>query len=244
MKIKSVTIEKMDEAGTGRARIAQLSLVDSDGDTYAPGAFTWGQGGGQWCSILPAHNRRAMPLGKAWVFEENDWAVADFFLNLNTQDGRDWHETLKFDLAKGSPVQEWSYGYDVLDADQQQREGRPVQVLKKLKVDEISPVVRGAGVGTGTMSIKSAELKQANFAPLIASLGELAEAIGEIPDRLSATGLKQLAEIHVSLGKALELAARPLDPRTEEKLAAEHEREIQAALGGWLEWLSRGNVRA
>ena len=147
-------------------------------------------------------------------------------------------------VQKGSPVQEWSYGYDVLDADQQQREGRPVQVLKKLKVDEISPVVRGAGVGTGTISIKSAELKQANFAPLIASLGELAEAIDEKPDRLSATGLKQLAEIHVSLGKALELAARPLDPRTEEKLAAEHEREIQAALGGWLEWLSRGNVRA
>ncbi|GAM04818.1 HK97 family phage prohead protease [Novosphingobium sp. MBES04] len=235
MNVKSLTIEKMDEAGTGRARIAQLSAVDSDGDTYAPGAFSWGQGGGQWCQILPAHNRKAMPLGKAWIYEENDWAVADLHLNLNTQAGKDWHETLKFDLAKGNPVQEWSYGYDVLDADYQQREGRHVQVLKKLGVDEISPVIRGAGVGTGTLSIKSAELKAANFAPLIANLAEMAEAIGEDTSLLSKTGLKQLGEIHVSLGKALEKAATT-DPK------AEH--EIQAALGGWLAWQSRGHLPA
>lgn len=222
MKIKSLTIEKMDEAGTGRARIAQLSAVDSDGDTYAPGAFTWKQGGGQWCQILPAHDRRAMPLGKAWIHEEGDWAVADLFLNLNTDDGKDWYETLKFDLAKGQPVQEWSYGYQVLDADFQQRNGQNVQVLKKLDVDEISPVIRGAGVGTGTLSIKSAEMKEAKFAPLITSLGELAQALEgrKAQDVLSATGLKQLDEIHVALTKALHLAAiedGPAEPSQAER---------------------------
>jgi hypothetical protein len=103
-------------------------------------------------------------------------------LNLDTQAGKDWHSTLKFDLAKGSPVQEWSYGYQVLDADFQVRGEQRVQEIKRLDVDEISPVIRGAGVGTGTISIKSAELKEQHFAPLIAGLGELAElAAGDDP---------------------------------------------------------------
>jgi hypothetical protein len=55
--LKSLTIEKMDDAGTGLARIAQLSSVDSDGDTYERGAFSWKAGGGQWVQILPAHDR-------------------------------------------------------------------------------------------------------------------------------------------------------------------------------------------
>lgn len=214
MKTKSLTIEKMDESGTALARIAQLSAIDSDGDTYAPGAFSWKEGGGQWCSILPAHNRRAMPLGKAWIYEEGDWALAKLHFNLDTPEGKAWHSTLKFDLATGSPVQQYSYGYDILDADQQQRAGQNVQVLKRLGVDEVSPVLRGAGVGTGTLSVKSAELKQASYAPLIASLSELAETLGEDPSCLSATGLKQLGEIHVALGKAL-VAARDGDDQDE-----------------------------
>ncbi len=211
MDIKSLTIETVDEAGKGRARIAQLSAIDSDGDTYQPGAFSWAEGGGQWCSILPAHDRRAMPLGKAWVFEEGDWALADFYLNLETAAGRDWHATLKFDLAKGKPVQEWSYGFQVLDADHQQRGYEWQRKLKQLKLDEISPVLRGAGVGTRTLSIKSAALKGTVFASLIGELGDLATAIGEDPSQLSATGLKQLAEIHDSVGKALEAAERGKD---------------------------------
>jgi hypothetical protein len=149
----------------------------------SPGAFSWKEGGGQWVQILPAHDRRAMPLGKAWIYEEGDWALAQLHLNLDTQAGKDWHSTLKFDLAKGSPVQEWSYGYQVLDADFQVRGDQRVQVLKRLDVDEISPVIRGAGNGTGTISIKSAELKEAHYAPLIAALGELAESLPADPRR-------------------------------------------------------------
>jgi hypothetical protein len=129
-----------------------------------------------------------MPLGKAWIYEDGDWAMAQLNLNLDTQAGKDWHATLKFDLAKGDPVQEWSYGYQVLDADFQVRGEQRVQVLKRLDVDEVSPVIRGAGNGTGTISIKSAELKEQHFAPLIAGLGELAERAagrsgGDLGDR-------------------------------------------------------------
>lgn len=235
MKTKSLTIEKMDEAGTGLARIAQMSAVDSDGDSYERGAFSWKEGGGQWVQILPAHDRRAMPLGKAWVYEEDDQALAKLHLNLETQAGKDWHATLKFDLAKGNPVQEWSYGYQVLDADFQVRGEQRVQVLKRLDVDEISPVIRGAGVGTGTLSIKSAELKEKHFAPLIAGLGELVSSLPADPSVLSATGLKQLEEIEASIGAVL----APL-----RELAVKERVAVDTALAGFLMHQTRGRLPA
>lgn len=236
MFTKGITIKSMDEAGTGLACIAQLSAVDSDGDSYLPGAFSWMEGGGQWAAILPAHDRRAMPLGKAWVYEEGDFAYAKLNLNLQTQAGRDWHEALKFDLATGKPVQEWSYGFDVLDADHVQRANGSGRVLKRQRVDEVSPVLRGAGVGTTTISIKGAALKEAHFLPLIASLGELADAITSDPAQLSATGRKQLGDIHAALGIAL-------TPREEEVAAEQGRRQMEAALGVTLERLSRRHLR-
>ena len=233
MQLKGLTIEKMDEAGTGRARIAQLSAVDSDGDTYARGAFSWKEGGGQWVHILPAHDRRAMPLGKAWLFEEGDWALADLFLNMDTQAGKDWHATLKFDLAKGQPVQEWSYGYEVIDADYQLRGEQRVQVLKRLSVDEISPVIRGAGVGTGTVTIKSAELKAQKFAPLLAGLGELATALPADAASLSATGLKQLEDIETAIGAVL-------DPIR--AAAAKDRLAVGTAVAGYLKMQARSHL--
>jgi len=203
LQTKALTIESVDDAGKGRARLAQLSAIDSDGDTYQPGAFSWPADGGQWVMMIPAHDRRAMPFGKAWVFEEGDWALADFTLNLDTTAGREWYAALKFDLATGKSVQEYSYGFQTLDADSAQRGSAWSRRLKKLKLDEISPVLRGAGVGTGTLGLKGIGLKEAKFAPLIADLDELATAIGEDASLLSAVGLKQLAEIHASLGKAL-----------------------------------------
>jgi hypothetical protein len=231
--LKSLTIEKMDEAGTGLARIATLSAVDHDGDTYEPGAFSWKDGGGQWVQILPAHDRRAMPLGKAWVYEDGDQALAQLYLNLDTQAGKDWHATLKFDLAKGSPVQEWSYGYQVLDADFQVRGEQRVQVLKRLDVDEISPVIRGAGADTGTISIKSAELKEKHFAPLIAGLGELASSLPGDASSISATGLKQLEEIERAIGGVLS----PL-----RELAAKEKLAVDTALAGFLKLQARGHI--
>jgi hypothetical protein len=234
MQFKAMRVEKMDEAGKGLARIAQLSAVDSDGDTYAKGAFNWKSGGGQWVSMIPAHDRRAMPFGKAWIYEDGDYAMADLNLNLDTQAGKDWHSTLKFDLQTGSPVQQWSYGFMVLDKAMERRDGGNVRLLKQLDVDEISPVLRGAGVGTTTLSMKSAELKGMAFAGLIANLGEMADALGADASKLSATGLKQLGEIHVALGKALAAPA-------EAKAAADS--LVQQHLGEFLTSLARAHIR-
>jgi hypothetical protein len=51
-------------------------------------------------------------------------------------------------------MQEWSYGFDVLDYDFTTIDGQRVRVLKKLKVYEVSPVLLGAGIGTRTVTVK------------------------------------------------------------------------------------------
>jgi HK97 family phage prohead protease len=233
MQTKNLTVTEMGESGKGLAILARLSEVDHDGDTYAPGAFSWKDGGEQWCPLIHHHDRYQMPFGKARIYEDGDIAYAELHLNLDTQAGKDWHAALKFDLATGKSVQEYSYGFEVIDADFQVRGDSQVRVLKRLDVHETSTVIRGAGKGTRTLSMK--ELKEAGFAPLIVGLGELAEALGGDPASLTATGRKQLEQIHVAIGKAL----TPDDPEAEAKALdairneiARHEtRDVRIKLG-------------
>lgn len=230
MQLKTLSIEEMSEAGVGLARIATLSAVDHDGDTYLPGAFSWKDGGVQWCSILPAHNRHATPLGKAKVYEEGDAALAELRFNLSIPEAKSWHSAIMFDLATGNSVQEYSYGFDILDFDYQARGNDRVRQMKKLDVSEVSPVLRGAGIGTGTLRMKAAQLKDQNFVPLIAGLGELAGALPSDPASLSATGIKQLEEIEQSIAKVL----GPLREQSKaEKLA------VDTAIAGYLQLQAR-----
>ncbi len=141
---------KLDAEGVGSAKIATLSAVDHDGDTYAKGAF-----GKQKIMILPGHVWSPNPpLGKGETFEEGDHAFARFKLNLETVAGKEWHSALKFDMADGNPLTEWSYGFKVLESVDEVREGKSIRVLQHLEVFEVSPVIKGAGVDTGTVSVK------------------------------------------------------------------------------------------
>lgn len=202
MQIKSMTITAMDEAGKGLALLARLPEIDSDGDTYEPDAFSWKPGGHQWAMMVPAHNRQAMPFGKSRVFTERETAFAELHLNLKTSSGRDWHEALLFDLATGDPVQEWSFGYEA-EYTFRVSAGSKVRVLSKVDVDEVSPVLRGAGNGTRTVSIKGAKLREDHLAGLLSDLGELASAIDADPASVSATGIKQLGDIRSAIDRVL-----------------------------------------
>jgi hypothetical protein len=233
MKTKTLTIEAMDEAGKGLARIATLSAVDHDGDTYLPGAFSWKEGGQQWCSILPAHDGRATPLGKARVYEDADAALAELFFNLEIPAAKSWHSAIMFDLANGGPVQEYSYGFDTIDADFQMRGADRVRLLKRLDVHEVSPVLKGAGIGTRTLAMKGASLKEEHFASLIGGLGELADALPADASAISATGLKQLEEIERAIGGVLS----PL-----REAAAKERAAIDSALAGFLLHQSRPHL--
>ena len=201
-----IALKEMDDEGHGLARIATLSAIDHDGDTYAKGAFA-GENGDQWAQILAAHNWGTVPLGKARVFERGDEALAELHLNLDTAAGKEWHAALKFDLnGDAASIQEWSYGFRVLDASHEDRDGEKVRVLKRLKVFEVSPVVQGAGFNTGTLVMKGAALKGERFERLTEDLAEILSSIKADPTALSAAGLKQIADLHEGLGGILKTA--------------------------------------
>ena len=142
-------IKAIGDKGEGTAVFATLNVVDKDGDLAPPGAF-----GTQMAKLVGAHDWSAPSIGSARVYESADSALADFRFNLDMPSAEEWYKSLKFNYEAGI-VQEFSYGYDVLSSRFEEREGRQIRILEKLKVHEVSPVMLGAGVNTRLVTMKS-----------------------------------------------------------------------------------------
>ncbi len=237
-EVKSIEFKELDDTGVGLAKIATLNVVDSDGDLTLPGAF-----GEQEVSVLPAHNWGVHAIGKAQVFEIGDEVLAKFRLNLNTQAGRDWHQTMLFDLKEGKPVQQWSYGFVIKETSfREMPDVGQVRVLEKVLVYEISPVLVGAGEGTGTLAMKTS--KPLPFAEQVDSvLAEIAviidraEKIGDLRQKegrgLSAGRLEQLADLQYKLGQVAVLYKGGAEVSTKDIIEAGHNlAEFQRVIGG------------
>jgi HK97 family phage prohead protease len=147
------------QPGEFRAVFSTLNVIDLDGDVTLPGAFKesaavrisyWG------------HRWQDLPVGKGLIHsdEKQAWVDGQFF--LDTVAGKETYQTVK-NLGE---LQEWSYGYDVLQSSQGQFDNQDVRFLKELEVAEVSPVMLGAGVDTRTERIKGAALGTAGTAPL------------------------------------------------------------------------------
>ena len=151
-KTIGATIKQAGEDGSFEAVIATFGAVDSDGDIVEPGAF-----GGATVSVLPAHDSSSVPLGKARVEERGKQAVAVGRFNLDIKAAAEWSSALKFDLDNAPSVQEWSWGFNVPKdgARMETIEGETIRVLSKVDLREVSPVLRGASIGTGTLSAKA-----------------------------------------------------------------------------------------
>lgn len=148
---KAVSLELDDKKeGTFVARIATLNVIDKDGDLTKPGAFKKGQE-----VLISAYQHGSwmgsLPVGKAVIRVDGDDVLAVGEFNLNTAAGTEHYEAVKF----SGGLQEWSYGFRVDEAGEDTIDGSKIRVLKKLTVFEISPVLLGAGVDTGTLAIKS-----------------------------------------------------------------------------------------
>ena len=148
-----------DEEGSFLVQFATFDVVDLDGDLTRPGAFPEGK------EILVSAYQHgswvgALPVGKAAVHTEKDAAIADGRFNLKMTSGRDTYEAVKFTGA----MQEWSYGFVALEiGDEKELDtwatahdgARPGRIIKKVDIFEISPVLKGAGIGTTTLDIKT-----------------------------------------------------------------------------------------
>ncbi len=159
LDLKSLTEEKLSK-GLISVVFATMGVWDKDGDMAMPGFY-----GEQDVALLPTHDWSHVPLGKGKTREEGNQAIADIQMNLELQSAKDWLSAIKFDLKVGKPIQEYSYGFKVLDGGSRMGEGlgRQGRILQPRedgtpgsKIWEVSPVLVGAGEKTGTISAKAA----------------------------------------------------------------------------------------
>lgn len=148
------------DQGLVMAEFATLDVVDLDGDVTVAGAF------GKQAVKLAAwgHDWGSLPVGKGDISEEAQKAVFDGQFFLDTVSGNEHFKTVR----NLGDLQEWSYGFNVKEAI---RKGSPGfeerleaggltaerniwRFLVKLDVFEVSPVMRGAGIGTRTTDMK------------------------------------------------------------------------------------------
>jgi hypothetical protein len=147
-------VEIKDEAkGEFSAVIATYGVIDSDGDVTQPGAHQDGQK-----VVVSPYNHSSMgaapPVGLAVLRAEKTRTVADGQYFMDIPEGRSAFMAMKRLHEQG--LGEWSYGYNVVDAEMGELEGQRVRFLKQLDVFEVSHVLRGAGVGTRTLTAKDA----------------------------------------------------------------------------------------
>lgn len=142
-----VTFKSDGDEGHFRAVFATMNVVDHDGDVTVPGAFA--EGGPVRISYW-GHRWSDLPVGRGEIHSNDTEAWVDGRFFLDTEGGRETYATVK---ALGE-LQEWSYGFDVLERSDGEIDGRQVQFLRKVLVHEVSPVMLGAGIGTRTLAIK------------------------------------------------------------------------------------------
>ena len=144
-----------DDAGAFSARIATLNVIDKDNDVTIKGAFE----GSDPVRVSRFNHSSAvrddLPVGVATIQEVGDQVIAEGQLNLDTVGGRDLYDTLKFE-AKHNVASEWSYGFTVEESEDGEQDDQKVRFLRRLKAFEISPVMRGAGMDTATLAVKTA----------------------------------------------------------------------------------------
>lgn len=159
---KSILIKSVSPEGMVLACFATMNVIDKDGDITLPGFF-----GKQDVVMLPAHDWSSVPLGKGTIYESGDQALAELKMNLDVQLARDWHSSLMFDMKNGKPLQEYSYGFTIVEGGSSEggTDGAGMKAYRTLrptpdgmpgcKIHEVSPVLVGAGENTGTLSVKS-----------------------------------------------------------------------------------------
>jgi hypothetical protein len=135
------------ETGEFEAVFATMNIKDWHGDVTLPGAF----GDGQEVVIEGWNHDYSLPVGKGRIIEDGNEAKLVGRFILETDGGKDHYRTVK----ELGGIAEWSYTFEILDAESGTMDGESVQYLKPLDVWGVAPVTRGAGKGTRTTMIKS-----------------------------------------------------------------------------------------
>lgn len=174
------TIEVKDStepgiAGTVAVYFSAFDNIDSDSDVIIKGAFEKtiaerGPKGTNQIFHLMQHDVWR-PIGKPKELKEDDIGLLSVTPIVDTPLGVD---TVK--LYKAGVYNEHSIGYRVMAWDEEERDGRPVRILKELKLWEGSTVTWGANPKTPVVWMKS-EDKNKLFAQLAERIEKLQKTL-------------------------------------------------------------------
>ncbi len=159
--------------GEVSAVVSTFNVVDSDNDVVLASAFTDGQA----VPMVWSHNWD-LPVGKGVIRVQADRAVFEGRFFTDTTAGLDAYRTVK-NMAE---LQEYSWGFQILEAENGSHDGRAVRFIKRSEVFEVSPVLVGANRQTYTLDIKGAKSADTkcwgDFEPAVGSFEALASALG------------------------------------------------------------------
>jgi len=212
-------LKQEGDQGLVSAVFATLNVIDEDGDVTLPGAF-----GEQSVKLASwGHNWGELPVGRGRIFEEEEKAVFDGRFFLDTVAGQEHFTTIK-NLAE---LQEWSYGFRILERSEGEFNGQQVRFLKRMKVWEVSPVMVGAGVDTMTLEMKGSSYVDhaghvlANVQAFVERSGSLADLRAKEARSLSAANrsrLEEVAKAAAALQAEIEELLKGSEPESEKAL--------------------------
>lgn len=145
----SATVKFPDDApeGSVRAVFSTFGIVDRDGDVIDKGALKDGTPI-KLCSW--GHNWGDLAVGKGVIRVTDSEAIFDGKFFLDTEAGLETYKTVK-NLGE---LQEWSWGFSVKEWEYEEKDGKPIRVIKTVEPFEVSPVLIGANQKTSTLEIK------------------------------------------------------------------------------------------
>jgi hypothetical protein len=150
------------EAGEVTAIVATVGVVDHDGDVILSGAVAPGAPAVLSMFGHDALREHAPPVGRGTLTEQAGRLVFVGQYFMDTTRGVE-----AFRVVRGlAELAQWSFGYRVTDeaqpSDEQRRRGA-LRLIRSMDVSEVSPVLRGAGIGTGTETAKRYAREQAEI---------------------------------------------------------------------------------
>jgi len=230
-----VRIKNADE-GTVEAVFSTFDVVDLDGDVTMKDAITDGA-----VVAISAYGHTswngALPVGKGRIRVEGNQAVLDGQFFMNTTGGRDTFETVKEMSAADGPGQQWSYSLTNVESEKGTVDGRTVNILRKIHVDEVSPVFKGAGIDTRTLSVKGAKFSEhvdavlADVDALIERASEVVALRAEKGKTISEDSAELLEHLDASLERLKALVVEPPVEHSTDEAAHEFARFVSLTRG-------------
>jgi hypothetical protein len=143
------------DKGEVEAIVATLDVIDHDGDIIRSDAIKDGSK-----VVMSGWGHDAVfgnpPAGKGALHIDGKKLKFDGRVFLKTTGGRESFEVLK----ELGPEAEWSFGFRVLGSEvpsEAERKQGAFRIITKAEAFEVSPVMMGAGIGTRTVGVKSAQ---------------------------------------------------------------------------------------